>query len=53
MKLGKSLNDMIRELDRRAKVRDDYIANSTEMVHTTIPETKESRIAMDVQGHSL
>lgn len=53
MKLGKSLNDMIRELDRRAKVRDDYIANSTEMVHTTIPETKESRIAMDVKGYGL
>lgn len=50
MKIGKSLAEMIRELDHRAKIREDFIADTRTMHFATDPETKRSRLLMGVEG---
>jgi hypothetical protein len=52
MKAGKSLHEMILELDHRAKVREDFIVDSRQMLHTTNPETKRSGISFVVNEES-
>jgi len=48
MKYGKSLNEMIRELDARHKNREDYIADPKAMSFAVDPETKETRLGLIV-----
>ena len=53
MKYGKSLNDMIRELDHRHKTREDFIVDPKAMAFNIDVESNEPRLGLIVNDEPL